>query len=289
MTAIFRRAVLAMADCGRLHRPRRRRRSASATSPRSTGRCRSTSRPRKAGGRRSASTPNFSIFPAGAPQIAAAAAKSWDVGGTGLGAGRARRGALQHPDHRHHQRQVQGQRADGARRQVRRASRPTRKLLKGQRLLLTTNSTVDLRRPQLPEEVRAGRRPTCSSSISARPRSSPPSPPTTAMSPASGRPTPTRWRSAPTPNISAPAPTRARSCPARSSCAPTSPRSTRRRRELPRRLPARLGLGQGQPGRGAHADARLLQAGRPRSDAHAPWTRSSRCGRPSASTSSSSS
>src|SRR6202012_1912362 len=38
-------------------------------------------------------TPNFSTFPAGAPQIAASAAKSWDAGGTGsvpagLGAGR---------------------------------------------------------------------------------------------------------------------------------------------------------------------------------------------------------
>jgi ABC-type nitrate/sulfonate/bicarbonate transport system substrate-binding protein len=28
-------------------------------------------------------TPTFSTFPAGAPQIAASAAKSWDVGGTG--------------------------------------------------------------------------------------------------------------------------------------------------------------------------------------------------------------
>ena len=28
-------------------------------------------------------TPNFTTFPAGAPQIAASAAKSWDVGGTG--------------------------------------------------------------------------------------------------------------------------------------------------------------------------------------------------------------
>ncbi len=27
--------------------------------------------------------PNFSTFPAGAPQVAAAAARSWDVGGTG--------------------------------------------------------------------------------------------------------------------------------------------------------------------------------------------------------------
>ena len=37
-----------------------------------------------------------------------------------LGAGGARRGALQHPDHRHHQRRIEGQRDDGARRQVRR-------------------------------------------------------------------------------------------------------------------------------------------------------------------------
>src|SRR5215218_9078761 len=39
-------------------------------------------------------TPGFSVFPAGAPQVAAAQAKSWDVGGTGsvpavLGAARS--------------------------------------------------------------------------------------------------------------------------------------------------------------------------------------------------------
>ena len=47
--------------------------------------------------------PEVHHFPSGAPQVAAAASKSWDVGGTGFGAGSARFAALQHPDHRHHQ------------------------------------------------------------------------------------------------------------------------------------------------------------------------------------------
>ena len=38
---------------------------------------------RRAGGRRSASRRPSQTFPAGAPQVAAAQAKSWDVGGTG--------------------------------------------------------------------------------------------------------------------------------------------------------------------------------------------------------------
>ena len=89
---------------------RRRRRSRSATSRRSTGRCPSTSPPKRAGGRRSASTPEFSTFPAGAPQVAAAPGQVLGRRRHGLGARRARRGALQHPDDRHHQRRIEGER-----------------------------------------------------------------------------------------------------------------------------------------------------------------------------------
>ena len=58
-------------------------RSRSATSRRCTGRCRSTSPSRRAGTRELGLKPVFSTFPAGVPQIAASASKSWDVGGTG--------------------------------------------------------------------------------------------------------------------------------------------------------------------------------------------------------------
>lgn len=87
-------------------------------------------------------SPNFSTFPAGAPQIAAGASGSWDVGGTGsvpavLGAARfnietigitndeSKANALMATP-----KEYQAIKAD-----------PTK--LKGQRILLTTNSTVD--------------------------------------------------------------------------------------------------------------------------------------------------
>lgn len=87
-------------------------------------------------------TPTFSTFPAGAPQIAASAAKSWDVGGTGsvpavLGAARFNilTIGITNDESKTNAMMVRGDKFDAI------AANP--KLLKGQRLLLTTNSTVD--------------------------------------------------------------------------------------------------------------------------------------------------
>lgn len=87
-------------------------------------------------------TPNFSTFPAGAPQIAASAAKSWDVGGTGsvpavLGAARFNilTIGLTNDESKANAMMVRGDKFD--------AIKADPKLLKGQKLLLTTNSTVD--------------------------------------------------------------------------------------------------------------------------------------------------
>lgn len=86
--------------------------------------------------------PTFQTFPAGAPQVAAAQAKSWDVGGTGsvpatLGA--ARFGiltiGLTNDESKANAMMVRGDKFD--------AIKANPALLKGQRLLLTTNSTVD--------------------------------------------------------------------------------------------------------------------------------------------------
>ena len=87
-------------------------------------------------------TPSFSVFPAGAPQVAAAQAKSWDVGGTGsvpavLGA--ARSGLLTigitNDESKANVMMVRADKfaAFGA--------DPGK--LKGERILLTTNSTGD--------------------------------------------------------------------------------------------------------------------------------------------------
>jgi ABC-type nitrate/sulfonate/bicarbonate transport system substrate-binding protein len=85
--------------------------------------------------------PNFSSFPAGAPQVAAAAARSWDVGGTGsvpavLGAVRFNimTIGITNDESRTNAIMVRGERFD--------AIRANPSLLRGQRLLLTTNSTV---------------------------------------------------------------------------------------------------------------------------------------------------
>jgi NitT/TauT family transport system substrate-binding protein len=87
-------------------------------------------------------TPNFSVFPAGAPQVAAAQAKSWDVGGTGsvpavLGA--ARSGLLTigitNDESKANVMMVRGSKYD--------AFKANPQSLKGQRILLTTNSTGD--------------------------------------------------------------------------------------------------------------------------------------------------
>lgn len=85
---------------------------------------------------------NFSIFPAGAPQVAAAQAKSWDVGGTGsvpavLGA--ARFGLLTigvtNDESKANVLMVSGPKFDAVKKDP--------MSIKGQRILLTTNSTGD--------------------------------------------------------------------------------------------------------------------------------------------------
>ena len=87
-------------------------------------------------------TPNFSTFPAGPPQIAAAPSKSWDVGGTGsvpAVLGSVRFGILtigiSNDESKTNAMMVRGDKFD--------AIKADPKSLKGQRLLLTTNSTVD--------------------------------------------------------------------------------------------------------------------------------------------------
>jgi NitT/TauT family transport system substrate-binding protein len=86
--------------------------------------------------------PSFSVFPAGAPQVAAAQAKSWDVGGVGsvpatLGA--ARSGLLTigitNDESKANVLMVRGDKFD--------AFKANPQSLKGQRILLTTNSTGD--------------------------------------------------------------------------------------------------------------------------------------------------
>ena len=86
--------------------------------------------------------PSFSTFPAGAPQIAAAQSKSWDVGGTGsvpamLGA--ARFGILTvgitNDESKANALMVRGEKYE--------AFRATPAAIKGQKILLTTNSTGD--------------------------------------------------------------------------------------------------------------------------------------------------
>lgn len=85
---------------------------------------------------------NFSVFPAGAPQVAAAQAKSWDAGGTGsvpavLGA--ARSGlitiGITNDESKANVLMVRGAMYD--------AVKANPASLKGQRILLTTNSTGD--------------------------------------------------------------------------------------------------------------------------------------------------
>ena len=87
-------------------------------------------------------TPTFSTFPAGAPQIAASAAKSWDTGGTGsvpavLGAVRFNilTIGITNDESKANAMLVRGDKFD--------AIKANPQLLKGQKLLLTTNSTVD--------------------------------------------------------------------------------------------------------------------------------------------------
>ena len=171
-------------------------------------------------------TPGFSVFPAGAPQVAAAQAKSWDVGGTGsvpavLGA--ARSGLLTigitNDESKANVLMVRGEKFA--------AFKANPQSLKGQRILLTTNSTGDysvrncLRKYGVAfsdvQFVNLGQAQIISAIISA-----------TATSPESGRRTTTPWRRRPGRKRSAPAPTRARLFRARSWFAPTTRRRTRR-------------------------------------------------------------
>ncbi len=99
--------------------------------------------------------PNFSTFPAGAPQIAASAAKSWDVGGTGsvpavLGAVRFNvlTIGITNDESKANAMMVRGDKFD--------AVKADPKLLKGQRLLLTTQLHGGLCRPQVSGQVRTG-------------------------------------------------------------------------------------------------------------------------------------
>lgn len=87
-------------------------------------------------------TPEFSTFPAGAPQVAAAQAKSWDVGGTGsvpavLGA--ARFGlitiGITNDESKANALMVRGDKFE--------AFKANPASIKGQKILLTTNSTGD--------------------------------------------------------------------------------------------------------------------------------------------------
>lgn len=86
--------------------------------------------------------PEFSIFPAGAPQVAAAQAKSWDVGGVGsvpavLGAVRFGISTIgiTNDESKGNGLMVRGDRFDAVKAQP--------QSMKGQRILLTTNSTGD--------------------------------------------------------------------------------------------------------------------------------------------------
>jgi ABC-type nitrate/sulfonate/bicarbonate transport system substrate-binding protein len=86
--------------------------------------------------------PNFTTFPAGAPQIAAAPSRSWDVGGTGsvpaiLGAVRFNilTIGITNDESKTNAMMVRGDKFE--------AIRSNPKLLENQNILLTTNSTVD--------------------------------------------------------------------------------------------------------------------------------------------------
>src|SRR5918998_860072 len=86
--------------------------------------------------------PEFSRFPAGAPQVAAAQARSWDVGGTGsvpavLGAARfgLQTIGITNDESKANVLMVRGEKFDAVKKDP--------SLIKGQKILLTTNSTGD--------------------------------------------------------------------------------------------------------------------------------------------------
>ncbi len=131
---------------------RRRRPSKSAISRRSTGRCRYYVATENKFWADAGLVPEFSTFPAGAPQVAAAQAKAWDVGGTGsvpavLGA--ARFGlvtiGITNDESKANVLMVRADKFDAVKKDP--------SIIKGQKILLTTNSTGRLLRAGLPEEV----------------------------------------------------------------------------------------------------------------------------------------
>lgn len=86
--------------------------------------------------------PEFSVFPAGAPQVAAAQAKSWDIGGTGsvpavLGAARSGLSmiGISNDESKGNALMASASRYDSV--------KADPKSMKGQKILLTTNSTGD--------------------------------------------------------------------------------------------------------------------------------------------------
>ncbi len=170
--------------------------------------------------------PSFSVFPAGAPQVAAAQAGSWDVGGTGsvpavLGA--ARSGlptiGITNDESKANVMMVRGDKYA--------AFKANPQTLKGERILLTTNSTGDyavrscLKKYGIAfsdvQFINMGQ-----AQIFRQSR------PITAMSPAFGHRTIIRSRKRPKPRRFAAAPMLARSSPAPLSCAPTMPSKIRK-------------------------------------------------------------
>ena len=197
--------------------------------------------------------PSFSTFPAGAPQIAAAQAKSWDVGGTGsvpavLGA--ARFGimtiGITNDESKANALMVRGDKFDAIKANPAKHEGPA----------APADDQLDgrLRGPQLPQEAgarperRAVREPRAGADHLA------PSRRTTATFAGVWAPNTYTLEERANAKYLCSGDDAGASCPARSSCAPTiAKEQPGGRREVPRRLPARLELGQGQPGRGPRA------------------------------------
>ncbi len=229
--------------------------------------------------------PNFSTFPAGAPQVAAAAAKSWDVGGTGsvpavLGAVRFNilTIGITNDESKTNAMMVRGDKFD--------AIKANPASLKGPAPAADHELDRGLRLPQMPREdgPRAQRHAVRQSRPGADHHAI-----TSNNGDIAGVWAPNTY------TLEDQAKARYL-CSGADAGAIVPGRAHRARRfrqgasgrcrQVSRGLPARLVVGQGQPGRGAHAGARLLQAGRPRGDGprHGPGIRAA--SRPSASTSS---
>ena len=179
-----------------------------------------------------------------------------------LGAGGAGRSALRHPDHRHHQRRIEGQRAAGAQGQGRRRSPRTRSM-KGQTIAAHRQLDRATTRCSRASRSTGWPRPTCSSRTWARRRSSRRCRPTTPTWPACGRRTSTRWKRRPAPRCCARARTAARSFPARLIVrAEYAKEKPDERGQVPGRVPARAGRGPRPSPRKPRDDEEVLRAGR---------------------------